>query len=59
MIYSYSDNEDINKVTFIANQKHILAVDLGKINLANDNSFDEDDPYTTIHVRLLAWHSKI
>ena len=29
------------KVTFIANQINILAVDLEKINL--DNNFDEDD----------------
>ena len=33
-------NEDFDKVTFITNQKHILAVDLDKINL--DNNFDED-----------------
>ena len=51
-------NEDFDKVTFIANQRHILAVDLDKINLDNDNNFDEDDPDTIIHVRLLAWHSK-
>ena len=31
--------------------KHILAVDLEKINL--DNNFDEDDLGTIIHVRLL------
>ena len=36
----------------------ILGVDLDKINLDNDNNFDEDDPDTIIHVRLLAWHSK-
>ena len=51
-------NEDFNKVTFIANQRHILAVDLDKINLDNDKKFDEDDPDTVIHVRPLAWHSK-
>ena len=34
-------NEDFDKVTFIANQINILAVDLEKINL--DNNFDEDD----------------
>ena len=33
-------------------------VDLDKINLDNDNNFDEDDPDTIIHVRRLAWHSK-
>ena len=51
-------NEDFNKVTFIANQRHILAVDLDKINLDNDKKFDEDDPDSVIHVRPLAWHSK-
>ena len=51
-------NEDFDKVTFIANQRHILAVDLDKIKLDSDNKFDEDDPDTIIHVRLLAWHSK-
>ena len=50
--------EDFDKVTFIANQSHILVVDLGEINLDNDNSFNEDDSDTIICVRLLAWHSK-
>ena len=34
-------NEDFDKVTFIANQKDILAVDFEKIIL--DNNFDEDE----------------
>ena len=42
-----------NEVTFTANQRHILALDLDE-----DNSFDEDDPDTVIHVRLLAWCNK-
>ena len=50
-------NKDFIKVTFFANQRHILAVDLDKINLDNDD-FDEDDCDTIIHVRLLVWHSK-
>ena len=45
-------NEDFNKVTFIANQEHILAVDLDEINLDNDINFDEDDPDRIILVRL-------
>ena len=53
-ILSYNKNFD--KVTFIANQRHTLAVVLDKINL--DNDFDEDDPNTMIHVRHLACHSK-
>ena len=36
-------NEDFDKVAFIANQRHILAVDLDKINLDNDNNFDKGD----------------
>ena len=51
-------NEDFNKIRFIANQRHIFAVDLDKINLNNDNIFDEDDPDTIVHVRRLAWCSK-
>ena len=57
MLYSlmmiYLFNEDFNKVTFTANRRHILALDLDE-----DNSFDEDDPDTVIHVRLLAWCNK-
>ena len=51
-------NEDFDKITFIANQRHVLFVDFDKINLDNDNNFDEDDPVTIIHIRPLAWHSK-
>ena len=36
----------------------ILVVDLHKINLDEDNNFDEDDPTTIIHVRHLVWRSK-
>ena len=49
--------EDCDKVTFIANQRNIPAVDLDKIKLDYGNNFYEDDPDTIIHVRLLAWHS--
>ena len=50
-------NEDFNKVTFIANQRHILAIDFDKINLDEDNYFDENDPDTFVHVRFLAWRT--
>ena len=43
-------NKDFDKVIFIANQRYILTVDLDKINLDNNNNFDEDDPDTIIHV---------
>ena len=39
-------SEDFDKVTLIACQRHILAADFEKINLDNDNNFDENDPYT-------------
>ena len=52
-------SEDFNKVTFIANQRHILAVDLDKINLDEDNNFYEDNPDAIIHVKLLAWLSNL
>ena len=42
MIY----NEDFDKVTFIANQRHILFADLDNINLDNDDNFHEDNPDT-------------
>ena len=51
-------NEDFDKVTFIPNRKHILAVDLDKINLDNNNYFDEEDPDTINYVGLLAWQHK-
>ena len=46
------------KVTFIANQRFILAVDLDKVNRDDNNNFYEDDSHTIIHVRFLAWFSK-
>ena len=36
--------------SFIANQRHVLAVNLDKINLDDDNNFNDLD--TIIHVRL-------
>ena len=35
----------------------ILNIDLNNIDL--DNNFDEDDPDTIIHIRLLAWYIKL
>ena len=51
-------NEDLVKVTFIVNQRFILAVDLDKVNRDDDNNFYEDDSHIIIHVRFLAWFSK-
>ena len=51
-------NEDFAKVKFTANQRHIFAVDLDKINLDHNNNLYEDDLHTIFHVRLLALHYK-
>ena len=51
-------NENFNKVPFIASQRYILAVGLDKINLDEDNHFNEDDNNTIISVRFFTWHSK-
>ena len=47
-------NEDYNNVTFFSDELHILSVDLININLDEIN-FEEDDPETIVHVRLMAW----
>ena len=39
------------------NEMGILNIDLNCINL-DDNSFDEDDPDTIVHIILLSWHTK-
>ena len=51
-------DEDFGNVAFNCNEMGILNIDLNCINLDNNN-FDEDDPDTIIHVRLLAWHIKL
>ena len=50
-------NEDSSNVVFICIGMGILNINLNNINLG-DNNYDEDDPDTIIHVRLLAWHIK-
>ena len=49
-------NEDFGNVVFSCNEMSILIIDLNNINL--DKNFDEDDPDTIIHIRLLAWYIK-
>ena len=46
-------DEDFSKVTFFTDEIGILGVDIDKINLDDDNNFDEDDPKTILHVSLL------
>ena len=50
-------NEGSNNVKFFGGEIGILSVDLDKTNL-NDVNFDEDNPETISHVRLLAWRNK-
>ena len=45
-------NEHSGNVVFNCNEIGILNIDLNNINL--DCNFDEDDPASIIHVRLLA-----
>ena len=46
-------NENSDNVTFSKDEMGILSVVLNDINL-DDINFDEDDPETIIHVRLMA-----
>ena len=48
-------NDNSGNVIFFCNKMGILSIDLNNINF--DNSYDEDDPETIIHVRPFAWHS--
>ena len=50
-------NEDSRNVVFFCNEMHILNIDLNSINL-DDTNYEEDDPETIIHIKLLAWHIK-
>ena len=50
--------EDSGNVTFSSDEIGILNVDLNNINLYDVN-FDEDDPETIIHARLMAWHNRL
>ena len=50
-------DEDFINVVFNCNEMGILNINVNFINL-DDNNFDEHDPDTIVHVRLLAWHTK-
>ena len=50
-------NEYSGDVIFSCNEMGIFRIDLNNINLDNSN-YDEEEPETIIHVRLLAWHIK-
>ena len=51
-------DEDSGNVTFSSDEIGILSVDLNIINL-DDVNFDKDDPETSIHARLMAWHNRL
>ena len=50
-------NEDSNSVTLLSDETGCLSVDRNNINL-DDVNFDEEDPETIIHDRLLAWWNR-
>ena len=49
---------DSGDTLFSCNEMNILSIDLNNINL-DDTNYDEDDAETIVHIRLLAWHSKV
>ena len=51
-------NDDFDKVTFTANQRHVLAAGFDQIYLDHDNNFDEDHTDSIIPVRLFARYIK-
>ena len=50
-------NEDSGDAGFIYDEMDVVNVNLNNINV--DNNFDEEDPNTIIHNRLLPWHTKL
>ena len=50
-------NEDSVKVLFSCNEMGILNIDLNNINL-DVTYYNEDDPETIVHIRLLSWPIK-
>ena len=51
-------NEHPGNVVFNCNEMGILNIDINNMNL-DDTNYDEDDPGTIIHIRLLPWHIKL
>ena len=50
-------NENSDNAVFSWNRMGILNIDLDNINL-DDTNYEEYDPETIIHIRLLAWYIK-
>ena len=61
---SYADetiiyfNKNFGAVKFCCNEMGILSADVNDVDL-EDSNYDESDPETIFHVRILAWHSKL
>ena len=55
--YTVYFDKDSGNATFFCNEMGNLSIDLNNSNL-DDSNYNEDDPETIIHVRLLAWHNK-
>ena len=51
-------NEDYGNAVLSCNEMGIFNIDLNNINL-DDTNYNEVDPKTVIHIRLLAWHIQI
>ena len=45
---------DSHFATFFSDEVSVITMNFNNINL-DDNNFDEEDPETIIHVRLIAW----
>ena len=62
LLYKYADSNifyfkwECGNVVFSCNEMNILNIDLN--NITYDNNFDEEDPDTIIHIKLLVWHIK-
>ena len=50
-------DENFGNVAFSSDQKDILSVDINNNNL-HDVDFDEDDPKTITHEKLMTWHNR-
>ena len=47
-------NADSDKVTFFSDDMVLVNVDCNNVSL-DDVNFDNDDPETMIHIRLMTW----
>ena len=50
-------NGDSSNAIFSCNEMGVLSIDLNNTSL-DETNYDENDPETIIHIRLLTWHIK-